>query len=468
MPEPSFSSLVEQARRVADGETTSRALVDHALARIAALDVELNAFAHVRDQAREEAEALDAELAAGRPRGALHGVPVAIKEENDVAGLVTGFGGRGNSTPASADGEVVRRLRAAGAVVVGTTRMPEFGIWPFTESDAHGITRNPWDLSRSPAGSSGGTGAAVAAGIVAMGIGGDGGGSIRLPASWCGVFGLKPQRGRVSSAPARDLWRALGTRGPLTRTVADSALVYDVISGAADADRYRAAPLPESLLAASAREPGRLRVLLSLANPMRDAEPDADTAAAVRATGELLASLGHEVTEADPRYPDLRIAFQVQLGGGVRDEAAAVEHRDRLEPRTRTVLRIARALAPLGGWAERSSARAGDEFLARVFGAYDVLLMPTTPTAAQPAGRLLAASGLEAAELARPVASFTSIWNVFGNPAASVPAGFDAAGLPLAVQLVGPADSEPLLVSLSAQLEAARPWADRRPALAAD
>ncbi|MFT4029326.1 MAG: amidase [Protaetiibacter sp.] len=466
MPDLAFAPLIDQARWVAQGEIASCTLVDHALDRIAALDPTLNAFAHVRDEARAEAAALDAELASGGPRGPLHGVPVVIKEENDVEGVVTGFGGLANTTPARSDGEVVRRLRAAGAVVVGTTRMPEFGIWPFTESDANGITRNPWDPSRSPAGSSGGTGAAVAAGIVAMGIGGDGGGSIRLPASWCGLFGLKPQRGRVSSAPARELWRALGTRGPLTRTVADSALVYDVISGATEADRFRAEPLTASLLDAAGRDPGRLRVLVSLANPMRGPEADADTAAAVRATGELLAGLGHEVVEADPGYPDLRIAFQVQLGGGVRDEAAAVEHPELLEPRTRTVLRIARMLSPLDGWAERAGARAADAFLGRVFGAYDVLLTPTTPTAAQPAGMLLAASGLRAAELARPVASYTSLWNVLGNPAASVPAGFDAAGLPLAVQLVGPSDSEPLLVSLAAQLEAARPWAGRRPALA--
>ncbi len=466
MPELSFLSLTEQARLVAAGETTSLALVEHSLATLAALDPQLNAFAHVRDEARAEAAALDAELASGTVRGPLHGVPVAIKEENDVAGVVTGFGGRGNSTPASADGEVVRRLRAAGAVVVGTTRMPEFGIWPFTESDANGITRNPWNLERSPAGSSGGTGAAVAAGIVAMGIGGDGGGSIRLPASWCGVFGLKPQRGRVTSAPTRDLWRALGTRGPLTRTVADSALVYDVIAGATELDRFAATPLAGPLHASATRDPGRLRVLLSLANPMRGPEPDADTAAAVRATGELLASLGHEVVELDPRYPDVRLPFQVQLGGGVLDEAAAVEHPRLLEPRTRTVMRLARLLSPLGGWAERTSARQGDAFLARTFARHDVLLTPVTPTAAQPAGRLIAASGLQAAGLATPVASFTAMWNVFGNPAASVPAGFDAAGLPLAVQLVGPADSEPLLVSLAAQLEAARPWAGRRPALA--
>lgn len=465
MPDLDFATLVDQTGWVASGEVTAAALVDHALDRIAALDPVLNAFAHVRPEARAEAAELDAELAAGRPRGALHGVPVAIKEENDVAGVVTGFGGRGNSTPARVDGEVVRRLRAAGAVVVGTTRMPEFGIWPFTESDANGVTRNPWNLDRSPAGSSGGTGAAVAAGIVAMGIGGDGGGSIRLPASWCGVFGLKPQRGRVTSAPTRDLWRALGTRGPLTRTVADSALVYDVISGATEVDRFRADPLAEPLLASAGRDPGRLRVLLSLVNPMRGPEPDADTAAAVRATGELLASLGHEVVELDPRYPDVRLPFQVQLGGGVLDEAAAVEHRALLEPRTRTVMRLARLLSPLAGWAETAAVRKGDAFLARVFGEHDVLLTPVTPTAARPAGHLLAASGLQATALATPVASYTAIWNVFGNPAASVPAGFDADGLPLAVQLVGPTASEPLLISLSAQLEAARPWADRRPSV---
>jgi len=215
----------DQRDAIRSGSVTSSVLVQRSLDRIGALDGRLNAFAHVRSsEALRESAELDAVRAQGRLRGNLHGVPVAIKQENDIAGVPTEYGGAVNPDPAKADGEIVRRLRAAGAVIIGTTRMPEFGIWPFTESVAHGWTRNPWDLSRSPGGSSGGSAVAVASGIVAAAIGGDGGGSIRLPASWCGLFGLEAQRGRVSTAPNADLWRALGTLGPLTRTV--SAVDY--------------------------------------------------------------------------------------------------------------------------------------------------------------------------------------------------------------------------------------------------
>jgi amidase len=179
---------------------------------------------------------------------------VAIKEELDVAGTVTTFGGKANSSPAAADAEPVRRLRAAGAVVVGKTTMPEFGAFPYTESAARGITRNPWDPTRTPGGSSGGSAVAVATGMVPVALGGDGGGSIRIPAACCGIFGLKPQRGRVSNAPHEHLWWALGTVGPLSRSVRDSALVYDVLRGNLDTDLYRAGDAP-SFVEAAAREP---------------------------------------------------------------------------------------------------------------------------------------------------------------------------------------------------------------------
>ena len=192
-------SVAELVRRTTAREVTAGEVVDACLARIAERDPALNAFSVVLTaQARAEAAARDASLAAGEEAGPLHGVPVAIKEEIDVAGCVTTFGGRGNSTPATADSEVVRRLRAAGAVIIGKTRMPEFGQWPFTESVDGGHTRNPWNPGHTPGGSSGGTAVAVAAGMVPVGLGGDGGGSIRIPAACCGLFGLKPERGRNS------------------------------------------------------------------------------------------------------------------------------------------------------------------------------------------------------------------------------------------------------------------------------
>lgn len=464
MPELAFSTAVQQRTWVADRTVTARELVEHSLARIAALDPQLNAFAIVRArEARAEADALDAALASGAAPGPLAGVPVAIKDENDVAGLPTAYGGGAVTRPAAADSEVVRRLRAAGAIVIGKTRMPEFGIWPFTETSAHGWTRNPWNPLRSTAGSSGGTAAAVASGMVAVGIGGDGGGSIRLPSSWCGLFGLKPQRGRVSPAPNPDLWRALGTLGPLTRTVADSALVYDVISGATGADRFSAGLLPHSLAEAAARAPGALRIGVSLRNPAGGPSADASTAAALRRTAEVLRGLGHSVVELEPRYPALTAPFLLQVMGGVGDEAARVEHPELLEARTRALVRVARPFRGLGGWAERSAQRAADAFLPRLFADLDLLITPTTPTPAAPIGQLDGVGLWRALIRATPVASYTSIWNVLGNPAAAVPTGFTDDALPLSVQVVAPTDGEAALVSLCAQLEAAQPWAQRRP-----
>lgn len=460
-----FTSAAQQVAWVADGTCSARDLVEHSLSKIARLDPLLNAFAFVRwEEARREADELDAELAASGPRGSLHGLPVAIKEENDVAGIPTQFGGGANGVAAKQDSEVVRRLRAAGAVIIGTTRMPEFGIWPYTESVAHGWTRNPWDLNRSTAGSSGGTAAAVASGMVAVGIGGDGGGSIRLPSSWCGLFGLKPQRGRVSLAPNADLWRSLGVIGPLARTVEDSALVYDAIAGSTTVDRFSAGPLASTMLVA-ARSPleRRLRIMVSAKNPMGGPAADADTLDALQRTAGALRRLGHEVVEKDPDYPSLGLAFQVQVAAGVRDEVARIAYPELLERRTRTLLRLTGVGARLGRWGEAVGTRRGARFVSELFADTDLLLTPTTPSAARPIGQLNGVGALAAAHKASATSSFTSLWNVCGNPAASVPAGFSAAGLPLSVQVVGPMDGECLVLALSAELEASHPWAQRRP-----
>lgn len=459
-----FSTAVEQADWTRSGEVSSRELVEHTLARIRDLDPQLNAFSAVlEEQALAEAERRDAAAADGAPLGALHGVPIAIKDENDVAGLPTGYGGAGFTTPASADGEIVRRLREAGAVIVGKTRMPEFGIWPFTETDAGGITRNPWDPQRTPAGSSGGTAAAVASGMVAVGIGGDGGGSIRLPASFCGLFGLKCQRGRTSAAPNAHLWRSLGVIGPLTRTVADSALVYDAISGSTSVDAWRADPLPGTLTAALTEPVVSLRIGVCEKNPVGMAGADPEQTAALRRTAETLAGLGHRVEEVQPKFPFITDAFFMQLAAGVSEEADRAEHPEMLEPRSRRLARIGRLLRRRVGWAERKGIAAGAAFNEEFFGKYDLLLTPTTQTPALPAGQLDGRGLIRALSAAGPVASFTAIWNVFGNPAAAVPAGFGQDGLPLSVQLVGPMSGEPRILQIAAQLEAALPWAEARP-----
>lgn len=446
-------------RSIGDQRCTAVDATRAALDRLERRDPGLNAFSQtLPDEALNEAIALDARQAAGLPLGPLHGVPVAIKEEVDVAGCVTTFGGAANTMPADRDGEVVRRLRDAGAVVLGKTRMPEFGQWPFTESVSGGITRNPWDRTRTPGGSSGGSAAAVAAGIVPIAIGGDGGGSIRIPAAHTGLFGLKPTRGRVTTDPQPHLWWALGTTGPLTRTVLDSALAYDVIRGNVAGDRFTAEEPETSFIAAAGRDPGRLRIGWSLRPAARGVRLAGEHARAVREAARLLADLGHDVREIDPRYPDSTAAFLPQFFGGMRAEAQAVERFDALEPRTKQTYRM-------GSWAtpavvERAMA-AGERVAARadrVFDGVDVLLTPVIGHRPRRAGVLDSGGTLTAAWRSMPFIAWTALWNVTGHPAASVPFGLAADGLPVAVQLVGPRGAEPRLISVSAQLERARPW----------
>jgi amidase len=471
MPRTTMTGVAEQARMVAAGEVTATELTEATLTRIESLNPQLRAFLLVlRGSALAEAAELDHfQLREGRTRGPLHGVPIAIKDENDIAGLLTTYGGAAVSTPASADSEVVRLLRAAGAVIIGKTAMPEFGIWPFTETAANGYTRNPWNPLRSTAGSSGGTAAAVASGMVAAGIGGDGGGSIRLPASYCGLYGLKPQRGRVSAAPNRELWRSLGTMGPLTRSVVDSALIYDVLTGTTAVDKWSAKPHRASLVSAVSAPFVPLRIAVSMANPAGGPAPDAATVAAIDRTADTLRSLGHTVVLASPTYPNATLAFTPQLIGGVSDEAARVDHPELLEKRTRALLRIGRALASpkVGAWSERH----GEKIAAKVntfFDDFDLLLMPTTPSAAIPVGQLNGLGILGAMRKALPLSSFTSFWNVCGNPAAAIPTGFTREGLPLSAQLVGRPHDEYTVVQVSAQIEDAQPWADRHPAIYAE
>ncbi len=451
--------VAELVRRTTSRETTSAELVEACLARIAERDPALNAFSVVlAERARAEAAERDRALEEGQPPGPLHGVPVAIKEELDVAGCVTTFGGLSNTTPATADGEVVRRLRAAGAVIIGKTRMPEFGQWPFTESVAGGVTRNPWNPEHTPGGSSGGTAAAVAGGMVPVGIGGDGGGSIRIPSACCGLFGLKPERGRVTSSPMPHLWWALGTTGPLARSVIDSAIVYDVIRGSAEGDMFTAAEPITTFTEAARTEPGRLRIGWSTKPATLGVRPDPEHVQAVKDTARLLADLGHEVREVQPRYPDATLAFVPQFYGGVRAEGDEVEHFDRLEHRTRQTYR-------LGSWARRSvierAIRAGEKVSTkanRVFEEVDILLTPTIAQRPPRAGVLDGVGSFRAQLKSQPMISYTALWNVTGNPAASVPSGTGSDGLPLACQLVARHGEETTLLSLSAQLESARPW----------
>src|SRR3954451_2172123 len=270
-----FAGAARQAEMVRAGEVSPTELVRLCLHRIARLDPELNAFRKVlAERALLEAEQAEARRKGGDERPLL-GVPIAIKDESDVAGEINLHGTDAFTEPATADCEMVRRLREAGAIIVGLTLSPELAICGFTESATYGVTRNPWNLQRSPAGSSGGSGAAVAAGLVPIASAGDGGGSIRLPAASCGLFGLKPQRGRISLAPDLEYWNGLAVNGCLSRNVLDTALWLDVTSGGS---KERGAPPPPGrpFVESAKTPPGKLRVAYSTLAPRAAAPPTVD------------------------------------------------------------------------------------------------------------------------------------------------------------------------------------------------
>ena len=299
--ELAYAGIARQAELIAAGEVSSRELVELYLERISRYDPALNAFRVVFDErALLEAEQADSRRSAGGQRPLL-GVPIAVKDDIDVAGEVTAWGTNAREAPAAADAEVVRRLREAGAVIIGKTNVPEMTLWPFTETATFGVTRNPWDLQRTPGGSSGGSGAAVAAGLVGAALGSDGAGSIRIPSAWCGLLGLKPQRGRVSLAPRPRAWHGMSVDGILTRRVADTALFHDVASGSTDLDVDRPDP-PRGRRSsqAAATPPGRLRIAWSTKFPgVVLAKLDADARRALAETVELLSL-------ARPRGPGAR------------------------------------------------------------------------------------------------------------------------------------------------------------------
>jgi amidase len=464
--ELAFAGIARQAELLRDGSVSSTELVEGYLRRIEELEPRINAFRVVyRERALAEAAQADARLRAGDNRPLL-GVPLAVKDNVDVAGDVTAYGTRSPGPPASADSEVVRRLRAAGAVVLGKTHLSELAIFPFGETAGWGTTHNPWQADRTTGGSSAGSAAAVAAGLAAGALGSDGGGSIRIPAACCHLFGIKPQRGRVSLSPQPEHWCGLTTFGPLTRTVLDAALFLDAVAGALPGDADQPPP-PERPYAeaAGAADPGRLRVAVSFKSPVPTPVSEA-VRRPVRELGELLRSLGHDVSEHQPSYGEMRQLFiPLWLRGIYDDTCALVADPTQLERRTRQMAAAGRLVSD--GLVTR--VRAGQagliERLSETFDSYDVLL---TPALAKPPVRVGRWEGRGAAWTTLGVSAFVPfnpVWNLTGQPAASVPAGFTDDGLPLAVQMVSRPNEEHVLFALAAQIERARPWADRRPAL---
>ena len=438
------------AAAVRAGRASPAEVLEQHLERIAALDGRLGAFRLLRtDEVRAEAKALEerADLA-GLP---LAGVPVAIKDNVDLAGAPTRNGSAATSSePAAADAELIRRLRAAGALLVGKTSLPELGLWPFTESEAFGISRNPWSLDHTPGGSSGGSAAAVAAAMVPIALAADGGGSIRMPASNCGLVGIKPGLGVVPfPADGASALYGMSEFGPLATTVADLGLMLDVLAGTG---AYRSvAPPDRPLRVGVTAKPGAV-----------GAKVDPAVRAALDATAETLRDAGHRVVVVDPPWRNGDAGpFLHRFFVGIAEEAAPLD-RAALEPRTRAEARAGHALRRVRPLPSGPPARVLRRYRAW-FEAHDVLL---SPTLAAPPLRVGAYRGKG---LTRTILGltgympFTPPFNLVGFPAASVPAGATDDGLPLGVQLAAAPGGEALLLSLARQLETLRPWPRHAP-----
>ena len=453
-----FAGVAGQVELVRSGAVSARELVELSLGRIERIDPELNSFAAVYgERALQQADEADARVTKG-DFPPLIGIPIAVKDEIDIAGEVTSRGTAAYTTPAPADAEVVGRLRAAGAIVIGKTKMPELGLWPFTESITWGVTRNPWDLERTPGGSSGGSAAAVAAGLVPAALAVDGAGSIRIPAACCGLFGLKPQRNRVPMAPhfANGVqWVVFGT---VTRSVLDTGVMLDVLSaqspGFAEATRT---------------PPGSLRVGVVRGFPLgAPGRLSDEVSGSLDRAADLLGSLGHTVVEdkIDMRPQDTAVILGLMFRF-IRELVLDVERPQRLERRTRA---FARAGALISDRTKERLLRGQDrlaERLGRLFDDYDVLLTPMMSEPAVPAGMMEGRGATATYFWESGWVPFTILWNLTGQPAASVPAGVSSRGLPLAVQIVGRPNHESTLLSLAAQIEAESPWSERPPAVAA-
>ena len=462
--ELAFVGAARQAEMVRSGEVSPKELVQLSLDRIARLDPELNSFRKVfAEKALLEAEQAEARVRAGDERPLL-GVPIAIKDEVDVAGEINTHGTDAFSEPAKEDSEMVRRLREAGAIVVGLTLLPEMAICGFSESATYGVTRNPWDPQRTPGGSSGGSASAVAAGLVPIASAGDGAGSIRIPAASCGLFGLKPSRGRASLAPLTEGWRGMAVLGCVSRNVLDTALWLDIISGGSREEE--APPPPERpFVEAVKQSPGKLRIAYSTLAPRAAAPPtvSAEAKQAVDDGAELLRSLGHEVEQRDPQWGSIGDSITARFLKGVSETVEEVPHPERLERRTRGFGRLGKVLPE--ALYERMIARRPAE-RARVnaiFDSFDVLVMPVMGGTALPIRRWEGKGALQTVLGMSRFYPYCVPWNHLGNPAMAVPAGFSPEGMPLSIQVIGRPGDEATLLSLAAQLEAERPWAGARP-----
>ncbi|BBZ13274.1 amidase [Mycobacterium branderi] len=459
-----FQTLTEQLYQLANGEVTSDELVRRSLHAIDLSQSTLNAFRVVlTETALADAAEADRRRAAG-DQAPLLGVPIAVKDDTDIAGVATFFGTSGFVPPAAADAEVVRRLKAAGAVIVGKTNTCELGQWPFTSGPGFGHTRNPWSRKHTPGGSSGGSAAAVAAGLVAAAIGSDGAGSVRIPAAWTHLVGIKPQRGRISTWPLPEAFNGITVNGVLARTVEDAALVLDAVSGNAEGDLHKPPPVRVSDHVGTA--PGELRIAVSTRFPFTGfpAKLHPEIRTAVQSVADQLKLLGHSTVPANPDY-GLRLSwnFLSRSTSGLLDWAERLGDGVEWDQRTLANMRMGRLLSRWILRSARAHEAADQRRVGSIFRFVDVVLAPTTAQPPPPVHAFDGLSGLQTDRVMIAACPVTWPWNLLGWPSINIPAGFTSEGLPIGVQLMGPANSEPLLVSLAAELEAVGGWAAKQP-----
>lgn len=460
-------TAIEQAEAVRRREISPVEITEHYLDRIERLDGQVGAYVTVTAQkALEQARALEQ----GTPEGPLYGVPIPVKDLNLVKDVRIAFGSATyGDFVAPVDDTVVERLRDAGTIMLGKTATPEFGLPCYTETYVSPPTRTPWDLTRSAGGSSGGAAAAVAAGLAPAAQGSDGAGSIRIPASVCGLFGIKPTRGRISFAPIIPDLAGLSTNGPIARTVADAAALLDVMAHNNPGDLYLAPPYAGTFLEHASREPGRLRIARYAQPVVPDTEVHPEVMTAYEDAAKTLAALGHEIVDIDPPFgPDLVPQFVTMWFAFACMHPVPDDKQDQLRPLTAWLRERGFATSAPTFLQAQASLQLATRIGLTITDAYDAVLTPTVTQPPMPVGWFEDVEDPEETfERMKHFAAFPAIYNVSGQPAVNLPLHWSEDGLPIGVMLAGRTGGESTLISLSAQVEAARGgfWGSRRPAM---
>ena len=461
-----FASAVEIATLVREKKVSPIEVTEAFLTRIDKINPKINAYVTLTPElARKAAKRAEAAVMTSATLGPLHGVPFSVKDLVFTAGVRTTAGSLvyRDFVP-DADSLVVSRLKAAGGIMLGKTNTPEFGYKATTENLVFGETCNPWALDKTPGGSSGGASAATAAGLAPLSVGTDGGGSIRIPASWTGIYGLKPTFGRVPSLPGFGGWHSLAHTGPLTRTVADAALMMDVIALPDERDRLSVPPPGQTFSQALQSHPRKLRV--GWTRDLGYAAVDPQVVSAVEKAVLAFREIGWDVEEVNPGFPDPMDTFTttVRAENYVVAGELLAKHGDLLDPGMRTFVQVSAGITALDYLRANQERAKLCAQLASFFEQYDLLVTPTLP--APPIAvnaRLKEVAGRKVHIIGWLI--FTYPFNLTGNPAASVPCGWSADGLPIGLQIVGRRFADALVLQASAAFEQARPWAQRRPAL---